>query len=307
MQRRSIVHYRLYLYVLEPVRTQYQSYLQEHYPDYTIIKADTEDLSASLTKVPADKDRLYSLFLCDNDKALKAASETGLARIAVRHSLNKDQDLMNAPFLIDSPEVLTADFLYEVQCRCHHLPMTILKTDRCLLRELTSNDLDVLLALQKENESNPAACFFPTEFFSANIPPMPAANDPVSFNQSYHLASNYLDQYIRHQYPFYGYGFYGIVCHSRAPIIGIAGFYDFSDHCQEPAAAAGASVEVGYALLKAYQGRGIMSEILPALVKYGIDHYELTHITARIPEDNNRSIQLASKCGLDLIIQKPEQ
>lgn len=300
------MHYRLYLYIREPVRTQYQSYLQIHYPDYTIIKADTEDLYAWFAREPENKDLLYSLFLCDNDNKLKAAYDTGLARIAVRHDLNKDQDLMNAPYLIDSPEVLTTDFLYEAQCRCHHLPMTILKTDQYLLRELQSNDLNVLLTLQKENENNPSACFFPKELFGSSSPSMPSANEPASLNQNYRQASDYLDRYISHQYPFYGYGLYGIACHSRTPIIGIAGFYNFSDHLQEPAMEADHHIEVGYALLKTYQGRGIMSEILPALVNYGIDHYEFTHMAARIPANNNRSIQLASKCGLDLIIQEPE-
>ena len=64
-------------------------------------------------------------------------------------------------WLILSPEALTRDFLYKVYCRHYERPMWILETERCRLRELSAEDFDALLLLQKENAQNPEGCFFP--------------------------------------------------------------------------------------------------------------------------------------------------
>ena len=72
--------------------------------------------------------------------------------------------------------------------------------------------------------------------------------------------------------------------------LGIAGFYDGKE-----------GIEIGYALLKQYQGRGILSEILPALIQYGIEQYEFDTIRALIKKENTASLKLARKCGLKII------
>lgn len=330
--------------IREPFRTQYQTYLQKHFPDYTIIPANTEvfceyrlkndnlisdrlkidnlKINQLITDQPTTDhlttDHLTTgqltkpfLILCDSDLDLRDASGTGFPRIAVSHQDNTGESLMNAPWLIQSPSALTEDFLKEIYCRHYGLPLVILSTDHFRLRELSSDDLAGLMKLQSENRENPAACFFPKRIFagrnsdSVDKKARDKKETIISLN-SLGPAEVYLKDYISHQYPFYGYGIYAIETISdqeeaidqsafrpmekrKEELIGIAGFHERQDR-----------MEVGYALFKKYQGRGIMSEILPALINYGIEKYEFEDLQASISTTNESSIKLAEKCGLKI-------
>ena len=320
---------RLYLAIREPARTQYLKYLKKHFPNYSIIPVNTEDLCTGKEKYVKGKYKLekegevrslsrpessgeaaeaarpgsFSILLCDSDQGLEIAAAAKWPRIAISHPGNRDESLMNAPWMIDSPSVLTQRFLCEIYCRYRKLPLTILCTDKFKVRELDRNDLNLLLQLQLENTGNPAACFFPETLFSetcsAGTEEDLSSSEPAQESSS--RAARYLENYISHQYPFYGYGFYAIEesIHKEmqaerddlaGKALGIAGFYDGKE-----------GIEIGYALLKQYQGRGILSEILPALIQYGIEQYEFDTIRALIKKENTASLKLARKCGLKII------
>jgi len=331
------MNYNFYLMIREPFRTQYQIYLQKHFPDYTIIPSNTEVFCEYRLK--KDWGTNPFLILCDSDLGLKDASGTGCPRIAVSHRDNTGESLMNAPWLIQSPSALTEDFLREIYCRHHALPLVILSTDHFRLRELASDDLAGLMKLQSENGENPAACFFPKKIFSGTDSDSTDSNSkdsdsthsdsigktdsdstnsdsiekkareekgPIISSDSPEPAESYLNNYISHQYPFYGYGIYAIekisdqdeamarsscrpMKKKKEGLIGIAGFHERQDW-----------MEVGYALFQKYQGRGIMSEILPALINYGIEKYEFEDLQASISAANEASIKLAEKCGLKI-------
>jgi ribosomal-protein-alanine N-acetyltransferase len=55
--------------------------------------------------------------------------------------------------------------------------------------------------------------------------------------------------------------------------------------------------EVGYALLPVYQGKGIMSEALGAVIKYGFESMKLHRIEADVNPGNMASIKLLEKFG----------
>nr|MCR4868957.1 hypothetical protein [Lachnospiraceae bacterium] len=55
---------------------------------------------------------------------------------------------LRGPFIIQSMEALTEDFVRKVYCRYHNLPLTILTTERTIVREMDpSADLDALFML----------------------------------------------------------------------------------------------------------------------------------------------------------------
>jgi ribosomal-protein-alanine N-acetyltransferase len=55
------------------------------------------------------------------------------------------------------------------------------------------------------------------------------------------------------------------------------------------------SVEIGYELLPAYQGKGIMQEALPAVIQYGFDIIKTEIIEAVFHKDNLQSARLLEK------------
>lgn len=275
--------YTLYL-IMDKIRgNTITRHFFSDYPNYTIKFVISKDFPAK----NAFPD--FSVIICDRDEGISAAAKTGLPVIAFSHNENPNESLLGTPWLILDADALTPDFLEEVYCRHYGLPLTVCETDRCIVRELTAPELAPLLVLQKENAGNPAGCFFPE-----NCP------SPERF----------LKFYIENQYPFYGYGIYGIFVKNTGEFMGIAGFSENGAGGRDIQCGAGSRdsqdgqddcMDVGYSLLKKWQGQKVASEVLPALLAYGRSHYSFTKFTARIRQENRASIRLAEKNGLEIV------
>lgn len=240
-------------------------------------RSAAEALSCSLSAgEAAGKTPCTTIVLCDTDEAIRQHRKAGLPVIAVSHTGNSSEELMGTPWLILSPEALTRDFLYKVYCRHYERPMWILETERCRLRELSAEDFDALLLLQKENAQNPEGCFFPV-----------GCDDPEDF----------LTNYIRHQYPFFDFGLYAVLEKGTGNFMGIAGFTGITEIASDDISL---STEVSYALLQKYQHRGFAKEVLFALLAHGRKTGEFRQFTARIRPENTSSVALARKCGIQI-------
>lgn len=254
----------------------------------------------------------FSLILCDLDKNIELAKIHNLPVIAFSHKNNKQESLMGTPWLILDTDALSPFFLNEVYCRHYKKPLTIITTNRCIIRELTTRQLPELLQLQEENKNNPSGCFFPQTC------------------TTYTEAEEFLQNYIKNQYAFYGYGIYGIFNKENENFLGIAGFSpfenaiisdtlnskekkpkipkDFSEQNFENAPEEYSEntsneycVEIGYSILKKWQQQGIASEVLPPLIHFGKEYLEFTEIVTRIEKNNVASIRLAQKNNLKIL------
>ena len=254
----------------------------------------------------------FSLILCDLDKNIELAKIHNLPVIAFSHKNNKQESLMGTPWLILDTDALSPFFLNEVYCRHYKKPLTITTTNRCIIRELTTRQLPELLQLQEENKNNPSGCFFPQTC------------------TTYTEAEEFLQNYIKNQYAFYGYGIYGIFNKENENFLGIAGFSpfenaiisdtlnskekkpkipkDFSEQNFENAPEEYSEntsneycVEIGYSILKKWQQQGIASEVLPPLIHFGKEYLEFTEIVTRIEKNNVASIRLAQKNNLKIL------
>ena len=261
----------------------------------------------------------FSLVLCDLDKNIELAQKHNLPVIALSHEYNQKESLMNTPWLILDTDALSPFFLQEVYCRHHHLPLTITTTNRCIIKELTMEQLPELLLLQKENKGNPSGCFFPKNCSTTS------------------QAEEFLLNYIKNQYTFYGYGIYGIFQKENNTFLGIAGFSPIEnmpvqtklnisnisdtkiekDKSESTAARPDLKIynasdkdynnpdeyyaEIGYSILKKFQRQGIASEVLPPLLNFGKDYLGFTEIITQIETDNIASIRLAKKNGIQII------
>ena len=86
---------------------------------------------------------------------------------------------------------------------------------------------------------------------------------------------------------------YWVICFQNvSDLIGTIGYWDFN-----PSAG---SAEIGYELLTEYRGQGIMSEVLPAIIRFGFEEMKLKLITAVTTEQNIGSVRLLEKCGFRL-------
>ncbi len=53
--------------------------------------------------------------------------------------------------------------------------------------------------------------------------------------------------------------------------------------------------EIGYELLPQHQGRGIMQEVIPVIIKYGFENMQLRSIKAELSPNNLKSIKLLER------------
>ena len=251
----------------------------------------------------------FSLILCDLDKNIELAKTHNIPVIALSHENNRQESLMETPWLILDADALTPFFLNEVYCRHYKKPLTITTTKRCIIGELTTRQLPELLQLQKENKNNPSGCFFPQTC------------------TTYAEAEKFLQNYIKNQYAFYGYGIYGIFNKENEKFLGIAGFSplenaiiseipnskekflkiseNFSERNFEKTSENNLNeyfTEIGYSILKQWQQQGFASEVLPPLIHFGKEYLGFTEIITRIEKSNIASIRLSQKNNLKILI-----
>lgn len=305
--------------------------------DYNIIRSITKDkilfqVAGELTEsgknlmVPVEK----GIVISDTDRGIRSWIHRGYPVIAWSHEKNPGEDLTKTPWLILSLTALSGDYLEEVWHRFHKIPLEIVRTDRCYLRELSMEDLPDLLSLDAEQEPDSPGLFFKGRLESKE---------------------QYLSAYIRTQYPFYGYGLYGAYHKDTDEFLGIAGFYlpeksssiennlcteknskrrwtavifrkrnslikendfpdsylkddsypgerDFPDLCLRE----GTYLEMGYAVKKSARQKGYAKEWIRALTGHAHRSLHTDVIIARIPMDNRASLTAAIHAGGTLLV-----
>src|SRR5438477_4406706 len=83
---------------------------------------------------------------------------------------------------------------------------------------------------------------------------------------------------------------WGIVYKENNKIIGTAGY-----HIWNPAHR---RAEIGYALSPSYWNKGIMTEALEAMLKFGFEHLDLNRIEAMCKVENTASERVMQKCRM---------
>lgn len=88
-------------------------------------------------------------------------------------------------------------------------------------------------------------------------------------------------------------GIYWVICFKNtSDLIGTVGYWNFNLPDE--------SAEIGYELLTGFRGLGIMSEVLPRIIKFGFEEMKLKSITASTSEQNTNSVKLLEKFGFKL-------
>ena len=169
---------------------------------------------------------------------------------------------LNYDYIIEYSDEITIDYLNKTYCHAHNLPATIATTDRLIIREIGTDNLDIYQRLIEEN---------PAVISDKSLLGLSAEE----FKER-HLA------YMKYSYQFLGYGIWGIFL-SGEIMIGIAGL-DGTD-----------SISLSYALLEKYRGQGYAYEAVNEVLNYAIHDLEISHIKLDIAKDNFASIKLAKK------------
>ena len=145
----------------------------------------------------------------------------------------------------------------------------IVETERLVLREMTTADAPLMLALLNE----PAFIDF-------------VADRGVRTTQQ---AAAYIAEKILPSYAQFGFGFYVVEVKESGTPIGMCGLIKRETMDD---------VDIGFSILERYWGHGYATEAAAAVMKYALTTHRLSRVVAVTAPENFRSMAVLEKIGL---------
>ena len=168
--------------------------------------------------------------------------------------------------LVESFEEIDVQFLDRIMKRAQHLPWITVVTDRCVLREITLDDMDDLFEL------------YAGEGITDYIEDLYERPEEEAYTRAY----------IENMYRFYGYGMWLVTDRKTGKLIGRAGFshQDLGDEIV---------LEMGYLIGKPYQQQGYATEVCQKLITFAQENLDFSCINCFVDPDNAISSHLLEK------------
>ena len=170
--------------------------------------------------------------------------------------------------IVEGFEEVDANFLEMVYQRYHHLPWVIAETERCVIKELSLEDLDELFALYEDE------CIYK---YTENLYPY---EEELEFQRAY----------INNMYRFFGYGMWLVFCKETGKLIGRAGL-EHREYDGE------IELELGYVIGTPFQRQGYATEVCQRIIEIARNMTDFSRMNCLIDADNIASIRLAQKLG----------
>ena len=222
-----------------------------------------------------------ALYLADSKRLLQMLSDRGAAYCAYSHSANQGEDLKPADYILMEPQWVDRDSLVKIWQRQRHIPWTILETERCIVREFVTGDLEAIYGLYDDEARR---------FLEA------PSEDPDKERKI-------LAAYIDRVYPLCGYGHWAVLDRGTGKLIGRFGF-------SFPKASAPGPVpdaSFGYLLHKDRRGRGIAREVCAALLEYGFSQLGFETVGADAEAANAASVKILQSFGFKEVAREKDQ
>ncbi|WP_247217591.1 GNAT family N-acetyltransferase [Synechococcus sp. C9] len=155
--------------------------------------------------------------------------------------------------------------------------MKILETDRLVLRQLQSEDLDEFYKICGDPE----------------IMRYVGDGQPLSREQTQRWIKKSQENYQK-----YGFGCSAVVAKEDAYLIGYCGFVNPTTNGE---------AEIIYGFKKQYWGQGLASEAVKAMLDFGLERCGLRRVIATIDPSNQASIRIVEKCGMTYCEQRLDE
>ncbi|WP_316634609.1 GNAT family N-acetyltransferase [uncultured Flavobacterium sp.] len=147
-------------------------------------------------------------------------------------------------------------------------PFPTIETERLLLRRVTNDDVNEVFELR----SNPETMKYIPRPLVKNTEDALELIDSIEDKIVTNIGINW-----------------GITLKDNPKLLGIIGYYRMQPENYR--------AEIGYILLPEFQGKGIISEAVNQLIKYGFEDLKLHSIEAIIDPENFGSERVLQKCG----------
>lgn len=242
----------------------------------TIVAVEDADMD-KLAKTGYDN----CILIAASNQSVQFAKDRHMAVLGFQAPESYMGSFLQVDYVIQGFEEIDMVFIDRVYRRHHGLPWTIAKTDRCLIRELTLEDMDALFELYSK----------------------PGITDYVEPLLEYQEELEYEKAYIRHMYGYYGYGTWLIFHKESGQLIGRAGLEnkDYTNGGRTVTFSGQTELELGYIIAPEYQGQGYATEVCRAIIEFAINETEFDRINCLIDAENTASVNLAKKLGFSCV------
>ena len=242
--------------------------LSEEGLEVLAIRADSHEETAA-RKIPSYGEALY---LADSTALFQTLRSLGLPAAGYLHAGRSGETLKGAAYLVERPQDIDRDSYQKIYERAAGLPWTIAETARCLIREMTVDDVESLYPLYEDEQAR--------RFLKPLCPDHDKEREIVK-------------AYIEKVYGLFGYGMWVVIRKSDGALIGRAGF----EVGRKKEAA------LGYLFRKDCRRQGYAFEACDAVMRFARDELGFTGedaaplLTAYVEEENTASRRLLSRLG----------
>ena len=219
----------------------------------------------TVTKNTTEKENFICVVLADTQKKIDSLSEMHIPVIGYERTEGQH---LSCPYLVLSLKAIDAALIEKVYARYYEIPLLILETRRCQIREISMSDMDALFSLYE-----------PAEITKYTEP----LYDPLQ-------EIEYEKAYIKNVYAYYEYGMWVVIEKKTQKLIGRAGIESREGMPQN-------TVEIGYVIQKNKQQKGYATEVCQAIMQYAFQTLGKEKIIARVNPANSASIRLLQKLG----------
>lgn len=174
----------------------------------------------------------------------------------------------NAAYIVENADSIDKMYLETVYCRYLNIPMTIMETERLVIKEMSMDDLDGLYEVYDTLKDCPYI-------------------EPLYEREK---EEEYARQYIKNMYGFFGHGLWLVERKEDGRIIGRAGIEnrEIDGELQK---------ELGYLIGKPWQKKGYAKEVCEAILEFAKRQEISEYIFVCCHKENIPSVNLAQKLG----------
>ena len=212
--------------------------------------------------------RKDALLIAATDEVISIGKQLKVATMAYANPDFKHQTYSGVDMLVEGFDEVDIDFLEKVYQRHHRIPWMILETKRCVVRELSLDDLDALFELYGDGE---------IDKYTDSLYP-------------YEEEKEFQRAYIENMYRYFGYGLWLVFSKETGQLIGRAGL-EHREYNEE------IELELGYIIGTQYQGQGYATEVCKAILDYARENTGFERVNALIENGNTASENVAKKLG----------
>ena len=225
--------------------------------------------------------RQETLLLCGDARLLSRMAAEGFYVTGYANADNAGEHFSGVPYIVQEPDLVDPDSYIKIYQRAAGLPWTILRTEHCLVREFTLDDLDGIYSLYDDQ----ARRFL----------------EPPSEDRA--REKEILRAYIDRIYGLYGFGHWAVTALNMSgtqKLIGRVGFAAITAEQELEAREMGIScpdADFGFLISRQCRGKGIAYEVCRALIRYGFEELGFARIRADAKPGNAASLSLLHRLG----------